>query len=185
MPIACYFCQSACATCEHAVQRFVRDATDQEIQNLSASSTTLFRLLSRLKQKGCTLLSNKIDSVGNIHEEDCEEDWEALTPEDWLGFMEVIRGIVGEHDYPMNVTCHAKTIEGRAAGHSLITLLRQGIIMTQLIGDGDCRAISEIRIIIEAEFPGINPFVLEAMLPELKACINHKCKNMRYCSKRY
>ena len=104
VPIACYFCQSACATCEHAVQRFVRDATDEEIQNLSASSTTMFRLISRLKQKGCTLLSDKIDSVGNILEEDCEEDWEALTPEDWLGFMEVIRGIVGEHDCPINAT---------------------------------------------------------------------------------
>ena len=38
---------------------------------------------------------------------------------------------------------------------------------------------------IEAEFPGIDPVVLEAMLPELKACISHKCKNTRYCSKRY
>ena len=57
-----------------------------------------------LKQKGCTLLSDKIDSVGNILEEDCEEDWEALTPDDWLGFMEVIRGIVGEHDCPINAT---------------------------------------------------------------------------------
>ena len=82
MPIACYFCQSACATCEHAVQRFVRDATDEEIQNLSASSITMFCLLSCLKQKACTLLSDKLDSVGNILEEDCREGWEALTPED-------------------------------------------------------------------------------------------------------
>ena len=99
--------------------------------------------------------------------------------------MEVIRSIVGEHDCPMNVTCYAKPMEGRAAGHNFITLLRQGIIITELIGDGDCNAISEIRIMIEAEFPGIDPLVLEAILPELKACINHKGKNMRYCSKRY
>ena len=58
-------------------------------------------------------------------------------------------------------------------------------MMTELIGDGDCSAISEILIMIEAEFPGTDPVVLEAMLSERKAYINHKCKNMRYCCKRY
>ena len=123
--------------------------------------------------------------MGNILEEDCQDDWEALTPRDWLVFMEFIRGIVGEHDWPMNVTCAAKSMQGRAAAQHFISLLKQGIIMTKLIGDGDCNAISEIRIVIEATFPGIDPLVLEAMLPELTACISHKSKNMRYCSKRY
>ena len=52
VPIACHFCQYSCAKYEQAVQEFVSEATDEEINNLKASSITMFHLLPRLKQKG-------------------------------------------------------------------------------------------------------------------------------------
>lgn len=81
----------------------------------------------------------------------------------------------------MTVTYHAKLTEGRAAAPNYMSLLEDAIIMTQLIGDGDCCALGEICNIIFVKWPDINPAVAESMLSELKACINHKTKNMRYC----
>ena len=69
-------------------------------------------------------------------------------------------------------------MEPKGAAEKFMSLLEAGIRLSVIICDGDVAAIDEIKKAMERRWPGIDPAVVQALLPELKACINHKVKNM-------
>ena len=69
-------------------------------------------------------------------------------------------------------------MEPKGAAENFMTLLEHGIWLSVIICDGDVTAIEEIRKAIDRKWPGIDKAVRESLLPELKAGINHKVKNM-------
>ena len=120
-------------------------------------------------------------SLNDLCENDCDEEWHALAPEEWLECVTTIKAMAGIHEDPMNaylVACCSKLMEPKGAAENFMALLEAGIWLSVIICDGDITAIDEIRKAIQRSWPGIDPAVREALPPELKACINHKVKNM-------
>ena len=114
----------------------------------------------------------------DVCEDECDEEWHALAPEEWLECVTTIKAMASIHEYPMNVPCFSKLMEPKGAAENFITLLEAGIWLSVIICDWDVTAVEEIKKALERRWPGIDPAVVQALLPELQACINHTVKNM-------
>ena len=114
----------------------------------------------------------------DICEDECDEEWHALALEEWLACVTAIKQMAGARECPMNVACSSSLMEAKGAAISFMTLLECDIWLGVIICHGDVSALEEIRKAIERKWPGIGPDVRDSMLPELKACINHRVKKM-------
>ena len=80
-----------------------------------------------------------------VCEDECDEEWQALAPAEWLECVKAIKAMAGIHDCPMNAACASKLMEPKAAAENFVALLEHGIWLSVIICDGDVTAIEEIR----------------------------------------
>ena len=99
----------------------------------------------------------------DVCEDECDEEWHALAPEEWLECVTTIKAMPGIHECPRNIAC--KLMEPKGAAENLMTLLEAGICLSVIVCDGDVTAIEEIRKAIDRRWPGLDP-VVRVSLPE-------------------
>ena len=84
----------------------------------------------------------------DVCEDEYDEEWHALAPEEWLECVTTIKEMAGIHECPCcllgHVACRLQLMEPKGAAENFITLLEAGIRLSVIICHGDVTAIEEI-----------------------------------------